>query len=223
MEWKGTEVEAFRHEWIVLFDANKQFDPASLRLTDQLATVKQSTNALQLASYDPERKLLFESDDFIPYLYEIPDGLLQEVMTRLQSTAGFRYAEPNFVIRLDETPNDPQFSPLWGLNNIYDTDIDAPEAWNLTTGSTNVVVGVIDTGVDYEHEDLRSNMWTNPAECPAGPGACIADQVDNDQNGYVDDFYGWDFANDDNDPSTSTAMEPMLPARSPHRETTELA
>ncbi len=49
MEWKGTEVEAFRHEWIVLFDANKQFDPASLRLTDQLVTNQQSTNALQLA------------------------------------------------------------------------------------------------------------------------------------------------------------------------------
>ena len=95
--------------------------------------------------------------------------------------------------------NDPQFGELWSLNNTgqsggtVDADIDAPEAWDLTTGSQAVVVGLIDTGVDYTHPDLASNIWTNLDEVPD-------DGVDNDGNGYVDDVYGWDFVSGDNDP-----------------------
>ena len=122
------------------------------------------------------------------------------VLNALSMTPGFRYAEPNFVVSVDVVPNDPEYSQLWGLNDVDDDDIDAPQAWDLTTGSSNIVVGVIDTGVDYTHEDLAANMWTNPVECPAGVGTCIEDGVDNDSNGFIDDFYGWDFVNDDNDP-----------------------
>ena len=88
---------------------------------------------------------------------------------------------------------------MWGLNNTgqtggtRDADIDAPEAWETFTGSPNVVVAVIDTGVDYTHPDLAANMWRNPGEV-AGDG------VDNDANGYVDDVYGIDTANNDSDP-----------------------
>ncbi|MEB3881890.1 S8 family serine peptidase, partial [Lyngbya sp. CCY1209] len=67
-----------------------------------------------------------------------------------------------------------------------DADIDAPEAWDVQTGN-DVVVGVIDTGVDYNHPDLANNMWTNPGETPG-------DGIDNDGNGYVDDVHGYDFA-----------------------------
>ncbi len=96
-------------------------------------------------------------------------------------------------------PNDTSFGSLWGLNNTgqsggrADADIDAPEAWNITTGSSSVVVGVIDTGVDYTHPDLQANIWRNPGEV-AGNG------VDDDGNGFVDDLHGYDFANNDATP-----------------------
>jgi subtilisin family serine protease len=100
---------------------------------------------------------------------------------------------------IQETPSDPRLNELWGLNNTgqsggtLDADIDAPEAWDLQKGSENVVVAVIDTGVDYNHQDLAANMWTNSGEI-AGDG------IDNDGNGYKDDVRGYDFINKDNDP-----------------------
>ena len=111
------------------------------------------------------------------------------------------YAEPDYDLRiLDTFPNDPDFSSLWGMHNTGqsggtpDADIDAPEAWNSFTGSTNVVIASIDTGVDYNHVDLADNMWRNLAELNGSPG------VDDDGNGYVDDIYGIDTRNNDSDP-----------------------
>lgn len=104
------------------------------------------------------------------------------------------YAQLNNVYVLANTPNDPDYPSLWGMNQANDVDIDAPEAWDITTGSSSVVVGVIDSGVDYNHPDLNANMWTNPGEI-AGNG------IDDDANGYVDDIYGWDFINNDNNPA----------------------
>ena len=107
--------------------------------------------------------------------------------------------EPNFVQSFQALPGDGNFSRLWGLNNTgqtggsADSDIDAPEAWNITTGSSDVVIAIIDTGVDYRHNDLAANMWRNSGEI-AGDGK------DNDGNGYVDDVYGYDFANNDGNP-----------------------
>ncbi len=107
--------------------------------------------------------------------------------------------ELNYRVTVAQIPNDPRFSEQWSVHNIgqtggtFDADIDAPEAWDHTTGSNHVVVAVIDTGVDYTHEDLRSNMWTNTREIP-GNG------FDDDGNGYVDDVYGYDFFNNDSDP-----------------------
>jgi len=96
-------------------------------------------------------------------------------------------------------PNDSQYARLWGLNNTGqtggtpDADIDAAEAWDISTGSSEIVVGVIDTGVDYTHPDLAANIWTNPGEI-AGNG------IDDDGNGFVDDGNGYDFVNNDGDP-----------------------
>ncbi len=89
---------------------------------------------------------------------------------------------PNYELRVATVaPNDPSFSQLWGLSTA--TGIDAPRAWNLSQGSRDVVVAVIDTGIDYTHPDLAQNLWMNPQEIP-GNG------IDDDANGYVDDVYG---------------------------------
>ena len=101
-------------------------------------------------------------------------------------------------------PNDALFAQQWALQQrrrlgrTADADIDAPEAWNVTTGSPSVLVGVVDTGVDASHPDLAPNLAVNPGE--SGDGR-EANGVDDDGNGLVDDVRGWDFAADDNDPN----------------------
>ncbi|MCB0325194.1 MAG: S8 family serine peptidase [Bdellovibrionales bacterium] len=109
------------------------------------------------------------------------------------------YIEPNYVVHTLDVPNDPSFSQLWGMRNEGQTggtagvDIDAPEAWELTTGSEEVVVGVVDTGINYLHPDLQANMWRNPDEI-AGNG------LDDDSNGVVDDVYGFSALQQSGDP-----------------------
>jgi subtilisin family serine protease len=115
----------------------------------------------------------------------------QQVMTELAGFPEVEEVSPNYRVYADAvTPNDPRFSELWGLHNTgqsggtADIDIDAPEAWAKTTGSSEVIVAVIDTGIDYYHPDLLANLWVNPYE--------IEDGVDNDGNGYIDDIHGID-------------------------------
>ena len=109
------------------------------------------------------------------------------------------YIEPDYIVTVFETPNDPMFNLLWGLENTGQTggtagaDIDATRAWDVFTGSDDVVVVVIDTGTDYTHPDIAANAWANPGEIP-GNG------IDDDGNGFIDDVRGWDFYNDDNNP-----------------------
>jgi subtilisin family serine protease len=105
----------------------------------------------------------------------------------LERRAEVRYAQPNYLYRIAATPNDPSFPSLWGMTNIQ-----APDAWDLTTGSDAVTVAVIDTGIAYTHPDLQPNIWLNDDP---------VDGVDNDANGRVDDLRGWDFAFNDNDPA----------------------
>lgn len=133
------------------------------------------------------------------YSVTAPGATTQDVLGWASTTAGVLYVEPDFVINPAATPNDPSFNRLWGLHNtgqtggVDDADIDALEAWDITTGSRDVVIAVIDTGVDYTHPDLAANAWQNPGEIP-GNG------IDDDGNGFVDDIYGYDFVNNDGDP-----------------------
>lgn len=107
-------------------------------------------------------------------------------------------AESKHFSAMDETlsrwtPNDPYYGYQWHYHNTgqtggtVDADIDLPEAWDLETGHPDVVVAVIDQGIQTNHPDLAGNMWINPGETP-GNG------IDDDSNGYVDDVYGYNFA-----------------------------
>ena len=125
---------------------------------------------------------------------QLPEGAaMAAALVRFNQTAGILYAQPNYQQHAFRTPSDPYFSDLWGMDNTDNVDIDAPEAWEAGVGGPAVTVAVIDTGVDYKHEDLAANMWRNPGEIP-GNG------IDDDGNGYVDDVYGYDFCNGDADP-----------------------
>lgn len=106
--------------------------------------------------------------------------------------------EPNYIYRINKTPNDPMLGQLWGMINtgqqdsqrragIAGVDIGAEQAWDITTGSKDVIVAVIDTGIDYNHADLKDNLWTNEAELNGKPG------VDDDGNGIIDDIHGANF------------------------------
>lgn len=134
----------------------------------------------------------------------IPTNRVQEITKFLKGLPEVEYVEPNYLRYLNVTPNDSRYSEMWGLNNTgqtggtVDADIDAPEAWNIITGSSSVVVADIDTGMDQNHEDFAGNIYTNPGEIP-GNG------IDDDGNGYIDDVNGWDFAMDDNDPNEEAA------------------
>lgn len=116
---------------------------------------------------------------------------VEETMAEYRKLNGVISVQPNFYYRLLTTPNDPQ----WGTTGTYGlTRISAPAAWDLTTGSSSVVVANIDTGMRLTHEDLAANLWSNSGEI-ANNG------IDDDNNGYIDDIHGWDFRFNDNDPS----------------------
>ena len=148
------------------------------------------------------------------YLVRIQAGeSLDEALQSALRMPGVEAAQPNFIYRALQAPNDTYYYLQWALENtgdnpaytefglhgpdpwVSDADIDFESARDLYAGwpLDTVVVGVIDSGVDLQHPDLAAMLWTNPGEVP-GNG------VDDDLNGFVDDVRGWDFLDDDNDP-----------------------
>nr|BDT28850.1 S8 family serine peptidase [Bacteriovorax sp. HI3] len=144
---------------------------------------------------------------------ETNKGLSDKAMQALANNPDIEYIEPNYIISLEsvkgEAPKDASFSKQWGLANngknggifspgVAGEDINAMKAWDITKGATGdktIKIAVIDTGVEYTHPDLKAQMDVNLAELNGKPG------VDDDGNGYVDDIYGYDFANKDGDPA----------------------
>lgn len=141
----------------------------------------------------------------------------QGLMLELRRQPEVVYAEPNFIYKAISTEaTDPLYERLWGLSNagnnepnrentgysgtvgVAGSDINAQKAWGITRGNKKVVIAVIDTGIDYNHPDLKENMWINSKEIP-GNG------IDDDNNGYIDDVYGWNAASDNGNPMDGNA------------------
>lgn len=130
-----------------------------------------------------------------------PGKQLLRRIKALQDAGAFVYVEPDYIVTASATPSDASYQngTLWGLNNtgqnggVAGADISAPAAWDITTGSPNVIVGVIDSGIRYTHQDLAARMWTNPGEIP-GNG------IDDDGDGFIDNVYGINAIIDSGDP-----------------------
>ena len=185
-------------EFIVAFKAGVQdFADAGittstrLRKRHNLITARRpgaQTQALRMERYLE----LVSSDD------TSRSAMLQNI-DRMRRDPNVAYVEPNYILHATTIPNDSAFSKQWNMQNTgqlggtQGADIDATAVWNYTQGSTSVLIGIIDSGIDYLHPDLAANIWTNPGEI-AGNG------IDDDNNGYIDDVNGYNFANNTGDP-----------------------
>lgn len=157
--------------------------------------------------------------EFIPNLdlVKLPEKLSEtQAIIQYMADPNVEYAEPNYFVSMNAViPNDTFFGNQWALNNTGqafgtpDADIDAAEAWEVSVGCPDIIVAVLDTGIDYNHADLVWNIWRNLGETDCN------DEKDNDLNGFIDDCKGWDFTtcetfdedgfctdpkNEDNDP-----------------------
>jgi subtilisin family serine protease len=145
-------------------------------------------------------------------LVRFPEGEtvdLAEVAQDIAQDRRVQAVEANLIYRLDErVPNDPDFNKLYGLRNdgvsggLVGADLGMTQAWDYSTGSASVLIGIIDSGTDYNHPDLADNIWKNPGETGVDVNGQdrSANGVDDDGNGYIDDWHGWDFFNGDNNP-----------------------
>ncbi|MBN1436833.1 MAG: S8 family serine peptidase [Sedimentisphaerales bacterium] len=169
----------------------------------QVQTMRENRLRDTISDARIDREFSFDRD---VSLVELPTGVsVKDAINQLAGREDILYVEPNFKVQAFQTfPNDPCFGLLWGLHNTgqtvngvtgtVDCDIDAPEAWDIITDVNDIIVAVIDTGVEYTHPDLAANIWINQAELNGDPNK------DDDNNSYVDDIYGYDFYNDDVDP-----------------------
>jgi thermitase len=200
-------------EIVVKFKAGKGKNFLSQKSTSKLGILAKREVALSYGS--------------LSVLKVANDKSMTSVLASLNNNPDVEFAEPNYTYSVNpikenaaltkklqrspftdftaSTPDDTDFGKLWGLRNtgsnepkgttagIEGADVNALKAWDITKGSRAVKIAVIDTGVDYNHPDLKSNMWVNTKEIP-GNG------IDDDKNGFIDDVYGYDFANNDSNP-----------------------
>jgi subtilisin family serine protease len=177
------------NEVLVKFKTGVSEDARAAALARISGTVKERIHTKAMEQFGDKEGLV---------LVHTPMAAL-EALSRIQGAAEIEYVEPNYIYQHNATSNDPYYTngSLWGMyggstspSNQFGSH--AGVAWaNNRTGSSTVVIGIIDEGVMHSHPDLNANIWRNPGEI-AGNG------IDDDGNGYIDDVYGWDFDGNDN-------------------------
>ena len=134
--------------------------------------------------------------------------------------SNINFIEPDHSVMAQMVSNDPDVNNQWYLQNtgqnggLANADIGVSDLWTQEVGNDSIVVGIMDSGIDWKHPDLVENVWQNLAEDIDGDGTVLfwngsswefdpddENGIDDDGNGYIDDFIGWDFVNNDNDPS----------------------
>jgi large repetitive protein len=184
-------------EFIVKIKQDKAFSTPALTVLNE----KHQIYAVEMVFPNAEGTILENT-----YLLYVPIGSdILSIVLEYELCPDVEYAEPNGICYPCSIPNDANFSNQWYLHNTGqvflnwmgvnysgtpDADIDAPEAWDIETGSPDVVIGEIDTGIDYMHPDLAANIWNNTDEIPGN-------DIDDDHNGYIDDIRGWNFYDND--------------------------
>lgn len=148
-----------------------------------LGRVFSASQAAKVVEAYPVASLATFATFGVQHLKVVGDQPVEKVLSRLRKDPSVELAEPNYrvyAIQAGAPTNDPRWPDLWGL-----VKIEMPKAWGRSQGARDVVIAVIDTGIDYRHQDLAQNMWRNPGETVNG--------VDDDGNGIVDDIYGANF------------------------------
>ena len=216
--------------WTAAGPSDSRRFQSHLRRTPFASQVEHLENRTLLTGYDPHTVLVGMQANADPgdvtaavpgasieplgdyglYKVTLPEGTtVENALATLDGHASLRYSHPDYIRTIEAIPDDPDFDQLWGLNNTGqtggtdDADMDLPETWDFTTGSNQVIIGVVDTGIDWDHPDLAANMWVNTGETPG-------DGIDNDNNGYIDDIHGYDFGENDSDPDDANSHGPHV-------------
>lgn len=165
--------------------------------TKKNSTKMQLKSTLKLGKLDAKRNFKKSKTE----LLEVDAGQnIDNIISELKKDPNVEYVQPNYKLAINSAPLDAKFGEQWGLQNNGQeiegmpgrtgVDTNAINVWNITSGSADVVVGVLDAGIDINHNDLKSNIFINTKEIPNN-------NIDDDNNGYIDDVNGWDFANAD--------------------------
>lgn len=206
LEWKGRIVVHFDYDLGPIMVENQ----SGIALIgnpelDALARQYNVTSIQKLIPWAVEPTEKRDDDISRYYVLEFPTEIdLHEVAQAYLQKKGIVTAEPYMIRKVDYVPNDPFFGSQWAMSNV-----NAPAAYDYTLGDPSVIVGIVDSGTDTTHPDLRENLWVNPGEDLNGDGIIDFMEwngIDDDGNGFIDDFWGWNVWQNNNniqDPITA--------------------
>ncbi|HLD21900.1 MAG TPA: S8 family serine peptidase [Patescibacteria group bacterium] len=168
-----------------------QYDASQMNMQKFLYSLQHSF----FANRAQTKQLVFAKKEFIQMSLPTDDiQAADAIVKQLRAQPGVISVEYDQLRRITVTPNDPHLSSQWHLLEANAGGISARQAWDVTRGSRDVVIAIVDTGVDLDHPDLAANIWVNSDEIPNNA-------IDDDKNGYIDDVHGYDFANEHSDPN----------------------